>query len=616
MNQLHSKIGARIKEIREAKRLSQADLARLLDVTPSYVSTLEKGDRNPSVGTLEKISKALGVSVDQMMSSTGASSTSDDNGLVHLNDGDSFTLAEDIPDIDFFFSHVWLRCFTNEFASPGGRAYSKVLSVYHGNNLSFYFGENDSLKVAESIVRRFIDEPDFVKEVNDNIVKQSDILRAFAEKVPDTHLDRLSHEELWQQWKKHHDLHVAYYQWAWIPVAVDMFHNNLTNTLKEYLSTKGLSEEKISEIFMVLTQPTKRSLIQQEYEDFLKIGETIHDDEYHRALFKDLYEVFQEQDAAPYGLLTHTPEYEQALEKKTVNIREKIKPAIYDLIQKHYQKYFYVKYMWVGKEGVTSFEHYLKELVKLIGRNSDVHKLLSEEEQKLTDSNTTRAALLKELSIEPSWQKIFDGFGDFMVTKIYRRYAQIYAVYRMRPILEEIAQRLSLTLDETRFLLPHEVEAALLNNTLDRREIKERVSFCVLYTEKDKEKVFVGEEAARLARMVEPKEVISVKEFKGQTGCVGHAQGIVKIITRPADMAKMNQGDILVSIATDPDIVPAMKKAAAIVTEQGGVTSHAAIVARELGIPCVIGTKIATKVLKDGDEVEVDATRGIVRIIK
>lgn len=77
----------------------------------------------------------------------------------------------------------------------------------------------------------------------------------------------------------------------------------------------------------------------------------------------------------------------------------------------------------------------------------------------------------------------------------------------------------------------------------------------------------------------------------------------------------MKLGDILVSIATDPDIVPAMKKAAAIVTEQGGVTSHAAIVSRELNIPCVIGTKIATRVLKDGDRVEVDANKGIVKKI-
>lgn len=59
-----------------------------------------------------------------------------------------------------------------------------------------------------------------------------------------------------------------------------------------------------------------------------------------------------------------------------------------------------------------------------------------------------------------------------------------------------------------------------------------------------------------------------------------------------------------------------MRKAGAIVTDEGGITCHAAIVSRELGKPCVIGTKIATKVLKDGDEVEVDAEQGIVRILR
>jgi len=75
----------------------------------------------------------------------------------------------------------------------------------------------------------------------------------------------------------------------------------------------------------------------------------------------------------------------------------------------------------------------------------------------------------------------------------------------------------------------------------------------------------------------------------------------------------MRPGDILVSHMTDPEIVVAMKKAGAIITDMGGITCHAAIVSRELGIPCVIGTKIATKVFKDGDEVEVDATKGVVR---
>ncbi|MBU4375310.1 hypothetical protein KKH38_02310, partial [Patescibacteria group bacterium] len=67
---------------------------------------------------------------------------------------------------------------------------------------------------------------------------------------------------------------------------------------------------------------------------------------------------------------------------------------------------------------------------------------------------------------------------------------------------------------------------------------------------------------------------------------------------------------------TRPEHLMGMKKAGAIITDDGGITCHAAIIARELGIPCIIGTKIATKVLKDGDFVEVDAERGIVKILK
>jgi len=67
---------------------------------------------------------------------------------------------------------------------------------------------------------------------------------------------------------------------------------------------------------------------------------------------------------------------------------------------------------------------------------------------------------------------------------------------------------------------------------------------------------------------------------------------------------------------TQPEFLPAMKKASAIITDEGGLTCHAAIISRELGIPCIIGTKIATKVFKDGDIVEVDATRGIVTMLE
>ena len=78
----------------------------------------------------------------------------------------------------------------------------------------------------------------------------------------------------------------------------------------------------------------------------------------------------------------------------------------------------------------------------------------------------------------------------------------------------------------------------------------------------------------------------------------------------------MPEGNVLVTVMTSPDMVIAVKKAGAIVTDEGGFLCHAAILSREFDIPCIVGTVNATKVLNDGDLVEVDAEKGIVRVLK
>ena len=163
-------------------------------------------------------------------------------------------------------------------------------------------------------------------------------------------------------------------------------------------------------------------------------------------------------------------------------------------------------------------------------------------------------------------------------------------------------------------MLYGEVKKALLENKiLSKEKLQIRFKECVLYTEKDFEKIYVGSTLKKLTKNIGRVFDKNQTELTGQTAQPGYAKGTVKMIFRAKDIPKMKKGDILVSIATDPDIVPAMKLAGAIVTEQGGITSHAAIVSRELGIPCVIGTKIATKIFKDGDLVEVNATTGTIK---
>ena len=104
--------------------------------------------------------------------------------------------------------------------------------------------------------------------------------------------------------------------------------------------------------------------------------------------------------------------------------------------------------------------------------------------------------------------------------------------------------------------------------------------------------------------------------IKGSSANKGVVGGIVKIILSSKDFHKLSVGEILVTTMTSVDFVPVMARAAAFVTNEGGITSHASIVAREMGKPCIIGTKNATQILKDGDLVEVDANNGVIKIIE
>jgi phosphoenolpyruvate synthase/pyruvate phosphate dikinase len=105
------------------------------------------------------------------------------------------------------------------------------------------------------------------------------------------------------------------------------------------------------------------------------------------------------------------------------------------------------------------------------------------------------------------------------------------------------------------------------------------------------------------------------KTIKGVSAMPGKVIGNVKIVLSRNDFYKLNDGDILVTSMTRPEFTPVLSKISAIITNEGGITCHAAIVARELRKPCIIGTKIATRILKDGDKIDVDADLGIIRII-
>jgi pyruvate,water dikinase len=110
----------------------------------------------------------------------------------------------------------------------------------------------------------------------------------------------------------------------------------------------------------------------------------------------------------------------------------------------------------------------------------------------------------------------------------------------------------------------------------------------------------------------QPTETQGATLLRGLGAAPGEASGSVSVLGALSDAGKFDDGGVLVTRMTAPDWVPLMRRAAAIVTDSGGMTCHAAIVSRELGIPCVVGTQDATKTLRDGELVTVDAGRGLV----
>lgn len=191
----------------------------------------------------------------------------------------------------------------------------------------------------------------------------------------------------------------------------------------------------------------------------------------------------------------------------------------------------------------------------------------------------------------------------------------------MMPFLRRVASKLGIGYRELILLRDDEVLDGTAGK-LSLETIKEIVEMrktheWAIFRDESNTLVFCDDthDLATLKEVMLPSKGPS-KEVRGQVGNPGKATGVVKVVMNLDEFHKMNTGDVLVTTMTTPDFVIVMQKSSAIVTDIGGLLCHAAIVSRELKKPCIIGTKNATRILKDGDVVEVDADRGTIKILK
>jgi phosphohistidine swiveling domain-containing protein len=254
-------------------------------------------------------------------------------------------------------------------------------------------------------------------------------------------------------------------------------------------------------------------------------------------------------------------------------------------------------------------EKVIEEIEKYLGRSQvELDKL----ETKRKEQKAKAEQVINQLSSEQVKRE-----ARLLQTAVYYRTARLEwmneACYIARPLLKEAANRLSLSFDNLIYLLPHELTEALTGQCpINHEDIRQRQSgYALISDDSQKYALYTGEQLNELKQSFDRQE--TVETLTGLVASKGTVKGKVVIVKDRSEFHKVEHGDVLVTRLTTPDFVVAMKKAVAIITDLGGLTSHAAIVSRELNIPCIVGTKFATSHLADGDIVEVDAINGLIK---
>ncbi|MBI5037346.1 MAG: hypothetical protein HZC01_01375 [Candidatus Kerfeldbacteria bacterium] len=234
------------------------------------------------------------------------------------------------------------------------------------------------------------------------------------------------------------------------------------------------------------------------------------------------------------------------------------------------------------------------------------HRIRSEQKMILQNVRLTRREIewLQGVGFAASWQ------DD-------RKQANLLGNYWGNAFLQVASKKLSWPFASLQFILPQELIVLLSGATpVTQLEAEKRMkaSFYAVFPTGE-ESFVAGKQARQLMRRVLSANVPSSgAKIQGIGAAVGIYRGKVRKIESPsADGHKLRPGDILMTYMTRPDFVPLMHRAGAIVTDEGGLTSHAAIISREMKIPCVVGTRFAMRIFKDGDFVEVNGATGTIK---
>jgi phosphohistidine swiveling domain-containing protein len=337
----------------------------------------------------------------------------------------------------------------------------------------------------------------------------------------------------------------------------------------------------------------------------VKIREQVRDDRYLEVLLSPVSTFDEERDSA-LELAGYV--------KKNGYSREYKKR-----LAEHAKKYCWLP-LWSLTAPPFSEEYFHREIENILQRIAEPIK----EKARLRHEDMLRQQrvekVLRIIKAPDALRRHVHLLQEYIGLRTYRKNTICQAHYYHLPFLRHIGKLIGLdgnemtwvTYDEMLEALEQKVSAAEL-----KRRIKERKGGWGILMWNGKISLIAG--AKRVVQTIEQYRITSPVKSRvitGRTASRGRVVGRVRIVHKLSELTKVVKGDILVARMTTPDYMIAINRCVGIITDEGGATCHAAIVSREFGIPCIVGTHVATKELNDNDLVELNATAGTARIVE
>ena len=441
---------------------------------------------------------------------------------------------------------------------------SQAVIEQEGNIQRVYLSRSEWSNLGKVYLEKIILAPEKLFNLLNELRSASDELTSFSLKLNKIKFNKLNSAKQLELLKQYHQKHHRVWTLGQVANVLELENSNLTDYLKSWLLSQKIKGNELTGVFQILSMPRELSMAQKEERAMLELA------------------------------------------VKNDSVRQ---------IKAHWKKFRWIYFGWIGPGlELDYFIDVRKRLNKQGGAQRRLELILKRDRQLVID----KKRLARKLGMPDKILNLFRLLEEILFIKAYRMDALYLSYDACQPLLRQIGQTYHLSLRQVYSLDMEWLAKMAKNNKIDSHKINDLAKFSAQYYDGQKTYLLAGDAARRITNTIKKflPPVKPVTELKGEVAYPGKVRGRIKVVNFAKEMNKFAAGDILVAYVTDPSLLPIMKKAKAFITNTGGLTCHAAIVARELRKPCIVGTKIATKVFKDGDLVEVDANLGVVRKIK